>query len=69
MKKKIWKFRVNGIVSVSYWNSCKRLPNFVNVAALRARGHMFYIGLGKNIRKNMKKIFLSETIRLRALSS
>ena len=32
-KNQIWKFRVNGIV-FGYWNSCKRLPNFVNVAAL-----------------------------------
>ena len=27
-----------------YWNLCKRLPNFVNVAALPG-GHIFYIGL------------------------
>ena len=30
-KNQIWKLHVNRI---GYWNSCKRLPNFVNVAAL-----------------------------------
>ena len=33
VKKRIWKFRVNGIV-FGYWNLCKRFPNFINMAAL-----------------------------------